>query len=327
MDDALRNVVALLVFALCALLVTPSDAAQFYRFKDKNGITVVRDYLPPEVAQKGYEIVDERGTVVETVAPRLTMQQLQEERERERQLELEQRKRIDEKKRDALLLRQFSTVDQIIRNQNSQLAGIDINIGIQRGRNNLLKVQLKELQRRAADYERRSQPIPETLATNMARTDDQIQGNLGTIAQYESEKQTVRDQYQKDIVRFKELKAQELVRRTELGFGNTGANLSQIFSCNSAAECDKAWQLAQLFAHENASGRLEVVTDTLILSSKPINTSDIGLSLARIPSKNNSMRIVLEIDCVNSEDGEVFCEGDKVGAVRDAFIPYIESKL
>ncbi|MCB2425794.1 DUF4124 domain-containing protein, partial [Methylophaga pinxianii] len=52
------------------LIATTVSAAQLYRFTDENGIPTLSKTLPPEVAQQGYDILDEKSMrVIERVPP------------------------------------------------------------------------------------------------------------------------------------------------------------------------------------------------------------------------------------------------------------------
>ena len=82
MESNNRKPIIYFLTAVLLQFVFVSDllAARMYRFVDENGKTVVSSTLPPEVSQKGYQIINEMGIVLETVAPRKTDEQLRQEK-------------------------------------------------------------------------------------------------------------------------------------------------------------------------------------------------------------------------------------------------------
>lgn len=317
---------AIIMATLCMLLTSGTAfAKRYYRFEDARGKIRVLDYLPAEAAQNEYEIVDEKGAVIQKVGRAMTVEEIVAEQQKQKELEEKSRIAQEKRRRDALLLRQFYSIDDILRAQDSQLNAIDINIAIQKSKNLLLKAQLFEMQERAAELERSGKPLPASLTNPIAASQAQIVDNLEIVGTFRDEKRMVQEQFKSDLVRFKELKAKQLVNRN---LANLSRNFAkQIYTCSGQVECNKAWQLSQLFAHEHATGKLEIITDTLILSSKPRQDKDISLSLARIPEKEDRMQIVLEVDCFDSTEGNAFCESQAVEEVKQEFVPYLSSKL
>ncbi len=317
---------AILLATLCMLLASGSALAKrYYRFEDAQGKIRVLDYLPAEAAQNEYEIVDEKGALIQKVGRAMTVEEILAEQEKQKELKEKSRIAQEKRRRDSLLLRQFYSIDDILRAQDSQLNAININIAIQKSKNLLLKAQLFEMQERAAELERSGKPLPANLTKSIADSQKQIVDNLEIVGAFRDEKRVVQEQFKSDLIRFKELKAKQLVNRNLTNLNRQFAK--QIYTCNGQIECNKAWQLSQLFAHEHATGKLEIITDTLILSSKPRQENDISLSLARIPEKEDRMQIVLEVDCFDSDQGNALCESLTVEEMKQEFVPYLSSKL
>ena len=64
---------ALLVVASLALPVT---AAQLYRYKNEQGNFVLNQTIPAEFVSKGYDILNDKGRVLQHIAPALTPEQI-----------------------------------------------------------------------------------------------------------------------------------------------------------------------------------------------------------------------------------------------------------
>lgn len=316
----LKHIIA--CFALCAA-VFAVDAKNFYRFKDSNGRLVVKDYLPNSALKSGYDIINENGRLIERVAPALTPEQQKIRRQEQEKLEEQKELEKQARRRDQLLLRQYRTTEDIKRTEKNQLAPLEINISILSGHNKSLKQKLTELQSSAADYERKGKTVPQAILKQITATKEQIEENDESVLGYQEQAEGIKQQFKSDLVRFKELKAKSAVQ----GYGRRSeqATTTQVL-CDSAKACARSWKLAQIFAHENASNKLEIVTDSLIISSKPKTDEQLGLSITRIPAEENSMQIVFEVQCFDSEAGQAFCNSKKVTQLKEKFVQYISKQ-
>lgn len=324
---------SLLLLALLILLCDAASAAAsggsrrvMYRYVDGNGVTVIKDYLPPEVVPKGYTILTENMQVVEVVPPVKTREQIKEEKALRLKMEAEERARREAAKRDAELLRQFTQVDDIMRARDTQLSAIDVQISIRSGQSALMVSQLEEIQKHAADYERRGQPVPAELLRNIQEMQHQLAENRAFVDSQNKEKERVAEKFKNDIIRFKELQAQRVLKNRDDDGRVTAANTTS-YSCADNDLCRKIWQLAQLYARENTTRSLEIVTDSLILSGKPMSDRDLSIAFSKVPDRDKGAQIILEISCNNGEAGQALCNGERGKKVIDGFAPYIDSRL
>lgn len=298
-----------------------------YRYTDESGATVVKDHLPPEVVPRGYTVISSYGQVLEVVPPVKSKAEQAEEKRLKAQQAAEERARREAIRRDAELMRQFTAVEDLMRARDTQLSALDVQISIRNGQTNLLMSQLEEMQRHAADYERRGQPVPSQLLKDIQESQRQIEDNKGFADAQNAEKNRIAERFKNDIVRFKELQAQRLLRKREES-GVMGAEGNTIVvSCTDSERCRKAWQLAQIYARDNGTRSLEIVTDTLILTGKPIKESDISLAFSMVPERDQGSQVVLEVSCHNSEQGTALCGGDRVRQIVNGFETYLNSRL
>ena len=319
-------------FALIALLSSSLFAAQssgrvLYKYVDESGTLVIKDYLPPEVIAKGYSIVNTSGQTIEVVPPVKTKEQLAEEKKLKKQREAEERARREAARRDADLIRQFTRVEDIMRARDTQISALDVQISIRNGQTNLLTTQLEEMQRHAADYERRGQPVPAQLQKDIRESQRQIGENKSFVDTQNGEKARVSDRFRLDIIRFKELQAARVVRQRDSNDGEVGSFTQAISNCTGRDNCRKAWQLAQIYARDNATRSLEIVTDTLILTGKPIGDRDISLSFSLVPDREDVSQIVLEVACATNDAGAQLCQTERVRNIVLGFDAYMQSKL
>ncbi len=315
---------SLLVFLTLLLVSQVAFGKNFYRYKDSDGRLIVKDYLPDEAVIVGYEVINEQGRVLQVVPPELTAEEKEAARIKEEQLEALQKKQMEERRRDILLMRQYKTIEDIKRTEKNQTAALRANIDLLNGHISNLNDKLEELQGRAANFERQGKSVPKNTLKEIEATKSQIETNKASITRYEDKIKNIEVQFQSDLIRFKELQAQQLIERNRTN--GDSSNIGAVYSCPDRASCDKAWKFTQIFAHENASNKLEIVTDTLIVSGKAQSENQISLSITRIPGEGESMQIVMEVSCHASEAGAKLCASQEVTNLKNQFVDYLTER-
>lgn len=311
----------LFLFLTLIVAATAVNAKNFYRFKDSNGRLVVKDYLPNSALKSGYEVINESGRLIERVPPMMTDDEKRAERLRQEKLAEQQAKERKARLHDRMLLRQYRTIDDIKRTEENQTASLEINISILKGHNKTLEKKLTDLQSSAADFERKGKSVPKSILSQIDATKEQVNENHASIKRYNSQVETIKEQFKNDLVRFKELQAMRMVE--QYARDQRSLPTATKVLCNGTLSCERSWKLAQIFAHENATNKLEIVTDSLIISSKPKAEDQIGLSITRIPAKEESMQIVLEVQCTDNEAGKDLCNSNTVSQLKQDFVEYI----
>ncbi len=164
-------------------------AGRYYVVDDGQGGVKMYDVLPPELASRGYRIVDERGVTLKVVPPR-------QERARPR---------LDA--RDRALLATFANESELIIARDRQLATLEGLIRLNERNLPLYEANLKELQAEVKQYRRAGKSIPERLREDIERVQRQIKERRDFIRSQRRELEQVRARYDADIRRFRELKA------------------------------------------------------------------------------------------------------------------------
>lgn len=300
-------------------------AKQFYRFKNAEGKVVVKDQLTNDMIAAGYDVININGKLIRRVGPGKTLLEEEEDRIKALEKKKEEYALKQQIRSDADLLRQFSSVGDIIRNRDAQLLALEQRIRIQGSKSDLLKLQLEDQQRQAATHERLGQKIPKVLSRDIDDTQEQILGTTKNSQLLEAEKIKVAQRYERDIVRFKELESLRMTLKKEQS-SNDGTR-AVTFDCPDLNVCQKAWQLAQVYAKDNASGQIEIITNTLILTSKPQADTDVALSFSRIPAPKNKNQIVLEVSCADSEVGADLCRSDVAKNLRKNYLNFLKRRL
>lgn len=184
--------------------VEPLPPGGIYRYMGESGDLVHTRTLPWDGIVAGYEVLDSRGRVVKSVRALPTEEEKAElERFRAKALAKE-----EQAKRDRELLRMYATSRDAERALERQLAAIEMNINYSRNAKLQAEIKRDNAIQRAAERERRGQPVPEQLEESIARFQREVDGFDREIAAQENDKDVVRADYAPIIERLKEIVAE-----------------------------------------------------------------------------------------------------------------------
>jgi len=197
-----------------------SEARPMYRYTNDEGNAVVAYQVPPEHVAKGYEVLNEKGVIVDVVPRSLSEAErasMNTEERLAREAE-EERKRLQEW--DQSLLLRYSTVEDIEAARDRALRDLRIRVSILKGKQRSLRQQVENYQAQAADQERRGEPVNpahleaiEDLRREMAQAER-------SMVEREREIREVVASYERDIERFRTLlEVVELRKRMARGEG------------------------------------------------------------------------------------------------------------
>jgi len=153
-------------------LSTAHAASQLYHYTDANGHSVMSHSLPPEFAQKGYDVLDAKSMRrIRRVAPALSPEELRLKRSEEQQnqqiLELKEQQElalIEEKAKaahenklaglyDEQLLMRYQTIEDIEQDQKEYEASIKAKQGYQYKKLATIRKSILTLEKKAANIE------------------------------------------------------------------------------------------------------------------------------------------------------------------------------
>lgn len=200
-----REAFVAIVVLVGILTLPPATMAEVYRYEDENGNTVIGNTLPGKVKDRGYEILNEQGRVIEKVPPAPTAEEIAERERLEARERQRRQKEKERRKRDERLLRQYSTPDDAVRALQRKLRERFSTIKLKLGNINSLNNQIAEEQSRAADMERSGREVPDSLHKKMDKLRSE---KAGVMAEIEKELEAVgktRERYRQQIDRLKEL--------------------------------------------------------------------------------------------------------------------------
>ena len=183
--------------------------AGFVCWTNNEGVKECGNSVPPEYAQKETRKRDAQGRVVEVKERAKTREEIaaeKQQKEREAQRAAEEKRLKDEQARhDQVLLGTYTTEQDIASARDRQMASIEGTIEITRVTIRKLEDSLNTYRKRAASLERDGKTAPDELKEDMATVQQQIDNKQAFIQSKQQEQKSLRDKYDADILRFREL--------------------------------------------------------------------------------------------------------------------------
>lgn len=202
----LIRLTSLTLYVVVGLSTGPAMAGKLYKWVDENGRVRYGDSIPPQYARKSNQTLNEQGVVVERKAAAKTPEQIAEEARIKAEQEEAERIRKEKAYQDRILLDTFTNEDEMVMTRDGKIEAIEAVIRVTKGRNEKLEQRLTELKQHAAYLERSGRPVPESLNKEITESRDQIAENLKYVKNRKQEQQNIRDKFEQDIRRFRELK-------------------------------------------------------------------------------------------------------------------------
>lgn len=145
--------VAVLLLCLAAMV---TEAGDLYRYRNSEGNLVIDHQVPPEYVAKGYEIITSSGRVEEVVPP-------QSESAADAAGQVPAETLAEQLEEDQMLLRSYSTLDELKAAGERRLEQLDREIEIIESNMAKNRQQLQQYRERAALHQFNGEKVPDTL--------------------------------------------------------------------------------------------------------------------------------------------------------------------
>jgi hypothetical protein len=213
-----RKAIATLI-ALTAGLALPAVGAfaqnhqqpRLYRWVDKDGIVRYGDRIPPEYANVDRDVLNDQAVTVGFEEGEVTAEERAELDRQQAIADAEQLARDNAARRDRMLLETYITVADIedLRDRRLELLSSQIKVTELYLAN--LRKRLTSLEGEASVYKPYSPkqdapPVPEELALDMQRAQASIALYEQTLVRTRNDQTALSEAFEKDIIRFRELK-------------------------------------------------------------------------------------------------------------------------
>lgn len=192
-------------FSLIALLVVEAQAANIYKYKDNQGKEIIGSQVPAEYVKNGYQVLNERGRVIQEVPRTLTDEERAAQSEAMAQQRQEEEVRRQQEEADKLLLRLYRSPEEVIRRRDSTVEELDAQL-------TALTALLADAQERVDDLQTRAEnnldadgnppPLVASQLEDATGERDRLQRQIDRI---DNEKTETVETAQKNIDRLKEL--------------------------------------------------------------------------------------------------------------------------
>lgn len=216
-----------------------------YRWRDEQGRIHYSDRVPPEHSRHGRQLLDDQGKVLEQVEPAKTPAQRAADQRRAKQAAERARLARRQARKDRILLNTFENEAALIKARDDKIAAIDSQIAVSQNTLAGLKGRLNSLQETAAERERTGKNVSADLTARLAQVRQRIKRAQQYIAQKEAEQHQVRERYESDILRYRQLRdGTSGVPTAQAAAGARGSNttIGQAVSSPRAGEqiCQRA---------------------------------------------------------------------------------------
>ena len=198
---------------LCtSLLLSMSSAlaGKLYKWVDETGQIRYGDRVPPQYSKQSNETLNKQGVVIDRKARAKTEEEIAEEQRLAAIQAKKERKRQEQARQDRILLDTFTNEDEMILTRDGKIEAIEAEIRVTKSRTDKIKQRLTKQKLRAANLERAGKAVPATLQQSIRESRRQIRYNSDYVANRRKVQQEIRDKFERDIERFRELKMTEL---------------------------------------------------------------------------------------------------------------------
>ncbi len=192
------SAVASAVLLAALFTVTSVESQTYYRYKNSQGTVVIDQSVPPEYVAGGYEVLNQSGTVIEVVPPHQPVD--------EGAAIVQQNSNKDQQREDSMLLRSYSSIEEIEAARERRLSLLKREVDIVAGNEEKSRRMLDASRSRAANLQTSGKPVPESLLKHIDDLGAQIDENVELRRVRQQEYQAVSDKYEYYIRRFAELK-------------------------------------------------------------------------------------------------------------------------
>ena len=175
----------------------------FYRYENTDGITVIDDHVPPDLAYKGYSVLSRTGRVVEIVPRALSEAERNDPNGEAVRLRLAAEDRERQKRFDRALLTRYSTVADIEDAKRRKVTEVKVRINMLKGGIAQFRQQLESRQEQAASIEREGREVPADLPKTIAALRSEIATSEEQIKRRGTEQAALELRYDMEIERFR----------------------------------------------------------------------------------------------------------------------------
>lgn len=200
--------IALAAALLLAASSSFAEGVKFYRCKDAQGKPHYSGSMPPECMGRDTDVLNERGTVIDTIEGEATHTKTLAREAAEAQ---KLKERNDRAQQDHVLLETYLTVADIERLRDQRLDLLEAQLRVAQQHIGTLHDRLDQLKQQSARFKPYNEapnapPLPDHIAEALINTVKSVVVDRETIQFKKNEQSELTTKFASDIQRFKELK-------------------------------------------------------------------------------------------------------------------------
>ena len=178
-----------------------------YRWKDAAGLPHYSDSLTSDAMKYGYELVNDRGIVVQHVDRQLNPEERAAAQKAAEQQAVLDRAAEQRKRSDAQMLAAYPTEASFKTLQQENLDSLDQQINTTRSNLRSQEKALTDLLTRAGDIERAKQPVPPYLTQGIAKQRDVVARQREALEREQTARDAQAQKNTQDLIHYRDLKA------------------------------------------------------------------------------------------------------------------------
>lgn len=198
-------VIAIILGAASLGAAADNSGRRMYKWVDEQGVTHYGDHIPPEYAAQEQHVINKQGVEIERLEAQKTAEQVAAD---------EQKKHLAEESRarDQNLLITYASVQEIERLRDQRLAQVADQVKVTNSFLEELNGRMRKLRNKSLGFkpynpDPKAPQMPDQLAEDLARLGSDIKTQEQNLRQKRGDEAAMRDKFDSDIGRFKELKA------------------------------------------------------------------------------------------------------------------------
>jgi small-conductance mechanosensitive channel len=213
----------LIVIAILALAASAQAQAQKtssssyrYRWKDASGLPHYSDSLTSDALKYGYDLVNDRGLVVQHVDRQLNPEERAAAQKAAEEQAAKQKAAQERDRVDSQMLAAYPTEEGYAISLKQGLENLDQQIGTTRANLRSQEKALTDLLTRAGDLERAKQPVPKILNDSIAKQRDVVTRQRDTLERELNARDAAEKKNVDDLKHYRDVKAAKEKERSGL---------------------------------------------------------------------------------------------------------------
>ena len=181
-----RNKFTILLL-ISALFISQANAANLYKYKDDQGREITGSRVPAEFVKNGYQVLNERGQVIEVVQRTLTAEERAAQSEQLEQQRLLEQAALRQEEEDRMLLRLYRTPEEVVRRRDATIEQLEAQMIMLNSLLEDAEEKLAELEQRVVNNKNAGTPIPANLAAQVEDASNERNRLATQLVRIESE--------------------------------------------------------------------------------------------------------------------------------------------